>query len=790
MRSLKKEETINNNSYNYNFFININFIMKRFTLLKTMLLLCALIVGSGNLWAAEETIASFSNASHDDWTINGNPVYGSASGYQLTASNISIVSPSIDWSAYNNIKIVVRARKYNGPSNSQLVIYVSQGSTTLTTFSPTSTSLKNYGPTAITPSTGAITICCKNASDSKGSGVSEITITGEPSGIQHTLSSEVTPVGVGTVTLGSTSVVEGQSTSIEATVTDADYRFKNWTTTSGTIAEASSASTTFTMGTSDAVVTANFEVIPTHTLGSAISPVGAGTVELGSSTVREGATTTATASANEGYKFTGWSISGTGATLSSTSTNPTTVTMGTADATVTATFEAVTTHAISYSVNGVVVNTQNVPEDDDIDLSAPGSGIPSGYVFKGWVTEANKIDGTTDTDPSANYVTSATSTANITYYCVMAIESESSETATLTASHTTNATGYDDHEYTDDKGNTWSGFNNEPYDGDPKVARYGFNSSASGGTPYFESPTFPGNVSSITIGAYNAAGSARTFNLNSSNDNNNHDLGTISISANSKTYPDVNASLGKTAFKKFYMRASAAIGFSYISVTYNSTTSSNYCTTVPTASVTIASACTDGKGKYYGTYSNSSAFVVPEDMTIAEIGIDEGKLDVQEYSAGDIVPANTGVMISATSAGEKTLTLASGGSSVLGTDNCLKPSGDAGIDKAAMAAAAPSCKYYRLTMHNGTQIGYYWGADDGAAFALTANKAYLAVPDVDAARSGFNLFGDDDTTGIEAVDINTESANVAREYYNLNGQRVANPSKGLYIVNGKKVIIK
>ena len=92
-------------------------------------------------------------------------------------------------------------------------------------------------------------------------------------------------------------------------------------------------------------------------------------------------------------------------------------------------------------------------------------------------------------------------------------------------------------------------------------------------------------------------------------------------------------------------------------------------------------------------------------------------------------------------------------------------------------------------MHNGTQIGYYWGAATGAAFALAANKAYLAVP-VAAARSGFNLFGDDDTTGIEAVDINTESANVAREYYNLNGQRVANPSKGLYIVNGKKVIIK
>ena len=716
---------------------------------------------------------SFSNASHDGWTINGNPVYGSASGYQLTASDISIVSPSIDWSAYNKIKIVVRARKYGGPSASQLVIYVSQGSTNLTTFSPTSTSLKNYGPTAITPSTGAITICCKNASDSKGSGVSEITITGEPSGIQHTLSSEVTPVGVGTVTLGSTSVVEGQSTSIEATVTDADYRFKNWTTTSGTIAEASSASTTFTMGTSDAVVTANFEVIPTHTLGSAISPVGAGTVELGSSTVREGATTTATASANEGYKFTGWSISGTGATLSSTSTNPTTVTMGTADATVTATFEAVTTHAISYSVNGVVVNTQNVPEDDDFDLSAPGSGIPSGYVFKGWVTEANKIDGTTDTDPSANYVTSATSTTNITYYAVMAVDKVTSATATLTASHTINNTTYGDHVYTDDKGNEWSGNTNEPYES--SVARIGLRSTSGS---YLESPSFSGNVSDIKIMTYNGSSSNRTIYIKSKIGGT--DLGTVTAPKNTKLTEEQTATLTGTAFNKFFLTPSDAVGFSYISVTYNSTTSSNYCTTVPTASVTIASACTDGKGKYYGTYSNSSAFVVPEDVTVAEIGIDKGKLDVQEYSAGEIVPANTGVMISSTSAGAKTLTLAAGGTSVLGTDNCLKASGDAGIDAAAMAEAAPNCKYYRLTMHNpatDNKIGFWWGAPDGAAFDVVANKAYLAVP-VAAARSGFNLFGDDDTTGIE--ELKNSKTEELKSYYNLNGQRIANPSKGLY----------
>ena len=67
MRSLKQEETIINNNYNYNFFININFIMKRFTLLKTMLLLCALIVGSGSAWADADVSYNFTSG----WSVSG-----------------------------------------------------------------------------------------------------------------------------------------------------------------------------------------------------------------------------------------------------------------------------------------------------------------------------------------------------------------------------------------------------------------------------------------------------------------------------------------------------------------------------------------------------------------------------------------------------------------------------------------------------------------------------------------------------------------------------------------------
>ena len=75
-----------------------------------------------------------------------------------------------------------------------------------------------------------------------------------------------------------------------------------------------------------------------HTLSSAVSPTGSGSVSLSSTNVAEGTTATATAIPEDGYTFSSWSISGTGASLSSTTDNPTTITMGTANATISATF--------------------------------------------------------------------------------------------------------------------------------------------------------------------------------------------------------------------------------------------------------------------------------------------------------------------------------------------------------------------------------------------------------------------------------------------------------------------
>lgn len=195
-----------------------------------------------------------------------------------------------------------------------------------------------------------------------------------------------------------------------------------------------------------------------------------------------------------------------------------------------------------------------------------------------------------------------------------------------------------------------------------------------------------------------------------------------------------------------------------------------------TATITLNAACTDGK-MVYGTFSSSKAFKVPNDITVSEIMVENGKLVVTNYASSAIVPANTGVMVSAMEGGDYTVELSSEeGISVLGTDNMLKPGSE---------AMSGDCKFYRLTMHGGKTLGFFWGAAEGAAFSIAADKAYLAVPTTMAANiQGFTF--SDTETGINGIN----AAEGKQAIYNLQGQRVSRAVKGIYIVNGKKVIIK
>ena len=75
---------------------------------------------------------------------------------------------------------------------------------------------------------------------------------------------------------------------------------------------------------------------------------------------------------------------------------------------------------------------------------------------------------------------------------------------------------------------------------------------------------------------------------------------------------------------------------------------------------------------------------------------------------------------------------------------------------------------------------------DGSTNTVEANRAYLTATGASAPMLNISFGGG--TTGIGNVSNLMEEGR--GEYYNLNGQRVAQPNKGLYIVNGKKIVIK
>ena len=122
-------------------------------------------------------------------------------------------------------------------------------------------------------------------------------------------------------------------------------------------------------------------------------------------------------------------------------------------------------------------------------------------------------------------------------------------------------------------------------------------------------------------------------------------------------------------------------------------------------------------------------------------------------------------------------------------------------------------KHYRLTYNDVKTkegIGFYLGvvkdekgnvtSNDGSQIRVTPGKAYLKVsiqaatePSTAKLARGFAFPGDGETTGIECITVTDESLHSngnAKGIFDLQGRKVSKPTKGVYINDGKKVIIK
>lgn len=96
----------------------------------------------------------------------------------------------------------------------------------------------------------------------------------------------------------------------------------------------------------------------------------------------------------------------------------------------------------------------------------------------------------------------------------------------------------------------------------------------------------------------------------------------------------------------------------------------------------------------------------------------------------------------------------------------------------------PSTTNGVYVLGNVERVGFYkWTGG-----LLGAGRVYLPAPDSDA-REFLSFDFEGETTSLREI-RNEELGMKNAEYFNLNGQRVAQPTKGLYIVNGRKVVIK
>lgn len=198
---------------------------------------------------------------------------------------------------------------------------------------------------------------------------------------------------------------------------------------------------------------------------------------------------------------------------------------------------------------------------------------------------------------------------------------------------------------------------------------------------------------------------------------------------------------------------------------------------------------------YVSTYVADFAYVMPKHITGHTVALAE-KEDIiitdKVFSAGDEVPALTPLLIKSDEDYAAEENSRNYNPAVL-NKTVEAYTGDNMLEYRRTAANLTntmkneSVYYYKLAIKEG-KVGFYWGADNGAAFKMTKpSTAYLTVPQSISVQGFVLNLEEGETTGIATV-VTNEDAPI----YNLQGIRMngKNLPKGIYIQGGKKFMVK
>ena len=176
------------------------------------------------------------------------------------------------------------------------------------------------------------------------------------------------------------------------------------------------------------------------------------------------------------------------------------------------------------------------------------------------------------------------------------------------------------------------------------------------------------------------------------------------------------------------------------------------------------------KSSYLTAYSGK-ALVVPAGVKAAVVTANgEGIRNDYRYNSGDVIPAGTGVLLKG-GKGNSFYLSASESAEMAPEDNLLH-----GTLNDEMTNVAGADKYYKLSYDRatGSEIGFYWGAENGGAFMNKGGKAFLAIPaTLQAAQlTGFSLFDLNNNQTITGIEHATATPAATIRVYDLNGRRI------------------
>ena len=189
----------------------------------------------------------------------------------------------------------------------------------------------------------------------------------------------------------------------------------------------------------------------------------------------------------------------------------------------------------------------------------------------------------------------------------------------------------------------------------------------------------------------------------------------------------------------------------------------------------------------FGTLFTEQPFEVPAGMTAGVISATSGAdadgiatLTIDwAYTEGTVVPAATPLIIKGAQGNYEY--------------TCMGTIADAPESNLLQGSATATTttggdKYFMLSYGKGDKadvLGFFYGAPEGAAFESAAGKCWLATSSSAGIRGFVFDFGT--VTGISAVNAAIAGGQAV---YDLQGRRVSSASKGVFIIGGKKVLVK